>query len=77
MGCGEASLLRLAILQGTFKIFVQWEPCLALVAARDDYLGHAVERSLNPLRGDWLKRGRISPHCFAFLRGHEYSMPYA
>jgi hypothetical protein len=42
-----------------------------LVAARHDDLGHAVERSLDPLHGDWLKRGRISPHCFAFLQGHE------
>lgn len=31
------------ILQGAFKIFVQ------RVAARDDYLGQAVERSLNPV----------------------------
>ncbi|WP_256754305.1 hypothetical protein [Mesorhizobium sp. Mes31] len=65
------------ILQGAFKIVVQREPCLALVAARDDYLGHAVERSLNPLHGDWLKRGRISPHCFAFLQDQECSMAYA
>lgn len=77
MGCGKASLLCLAILQSTFKIVVQGEPCLALAAARHDDLGHPVERLLNPLHGDWLKRGRVSPHGFAFLQGHECSIPYA
>ncbi|RUU07606.1 hypothetical protein EOD10_31380 [Mesorhizobium sp. M7A.T.Ca.TU.009.01.3.2] len=65
------------ILQGAFKIVVQREPYLALVAARDDYLGHAIERSLNPVHGDWLKRGRISPQCFAFLQDQKCTMPNA
>jgi hypothetical protein len=46
-----------------------------MIAPRHDDLGDAIERSLNPLRCDWLKRGRISPHGFAFLQDQECSMP--
>ncbi|MBZ9683109.1 MULTISPECIES: hypothetical protein [unclassified Mesorhizobium] len=48
-----------------------------MVASRYDDLGDAVERSLNPLCRDWSRRGRVSPHGFAFLQGHECNMPYA
>lgn len=48
-----------------------------MVASRHDNLGDAVERSLNPLRSHWSKRGGISPHGFAFLQGQGCSMPYA
>ncbi|QND66712.1 hypothetical protein HB777_24265 [Mesorhizobium loti] len=48
-----------------------------MVTSRNDDLGDAVERSLNPLCCDWSRRGRASLHGFALLQGQECSIPYS
>ncbi|PBC00719.1 hypothetical protein CK220_29905 [Mesorhizobium sp. WSM3860] len=51
--------------QSPLQVIKKWKPCLASIAAGNNYFGNAIESALKALGSHWPKTWRVRLHCSA------------